>query len=226
MFTGLIEQTGTILSLVQRAGTRRIAIAAPGIASRLRTGDSCAVSGVCLTALDIEAEVFHADLAEETVERTSLAALVPGSVVNLELPTAAGSPLGGHVVQGHVDGTGKLLALTPVDPAAERTLTDWWLKVAVPANVRRFMIEKGSITIEGISLTIAAFDAGAQQGDVVTVAILPHTYWHTNLHTLQAGQQVNVEADILLKFAGQQAHPQVDGQQFDLTEAYLVANGY
>ena len=120
MFTGLIETTGTVLQTEQREGSRRIAISAPGIA--LRTGDSIAVSGVCLTAVDIEPSLFHADLAAETVARTSLSLLAPGSTVNLELPTPAGAPMGGHVVQGHVDGTGTLLTLNPVG-------TDWWLRV-------------------------------------------------------------------------------------------------
>ena len=106
MFTGLIEATGKVLSVEERAGTMRIAVEAPGIAERLKTGDSVAVSGVCLTALDIEPGLFHADLAAETVARTSLALLAPGTTVNLELPTPAGAPLGGHVVQGHVDATG------------------------------------------------------------------------------------------------------------------------
>src|SRR5690348_15601770 len=118
MFTGLIETTGTILSVEDRAGAKRIAIAAPSLTSKLHTGDSIAVSGVCLTALDITPEGFHADLAAETVARTSLTHLAPGSVVNLELPTAAGTPLGGHIVQGHVDGTGTLVALDPVHPHA------------------------------------------------------------------------------------------------------------
>jgi riboflavin synthase len=226
MFTGIIEQTGTILSLSHGSGTRRIAIRAPGIASRLHMGDSCAVSGVCLTALDIDAdaEIFHADLAEETVARTSLSTLAPGSLVNLELPTAAGSPLGGHVVQGHVDGTGRLLSLDAVDPLADPALTDWWLRVETPANVNRFMIEKGSIAIEGISLTIASV-ADEVHGRIVSIAILPHTYWRTNLHSLRPGQPVNIEADVLLKFAEEQQRERHQGQ-FELTEAYLVANGY
>src|ERR1700761_6876066 len=112
MFTGLIETTGTVLAVEQRESSTRIAVDAPGIT--LRTGDSIAVSGVCLTALDIEPGRFHADLAAETVTRTSLSLLAPGSTVNLELPTPAGAPLGGHVVQGHVDGTGTLLSLDPV----------------------------------------------------------------------------------------------------------------
>src|SRR5665213_966561 len=125
MFTGLIETTGTILAVERREGSMRIAITAPGIA--LRTGDSIAVSGVCLTALDIEPESnpprFHADLAAETVARTSLSLLNPGATVNLELPTPAGAPLGGHVVQGHVDGQGTLLSLEPVDADADPRLT-------------------------------------------------------------------------------------------------------
>src|SRR5208337_3326245 len=116
MFTGIIEQAGTLVSLTDRGGVHRITVEAPGIASRLREGDSLAVSGVCLTALDVDPTYFHADLAQETLDRTSLGALQPGAKVNLELPTAAGSPLGGHIVQGHVDGCGTLISLTPVIP--------------------------------------------------------------------------------------------------------------
>src|SRR5271166_1805463 len=113
MFTGIIERTGTIVSLTDLGGVRRLTVAAPGIAGRLREGDSLAVSGVCLTALEVgpdssSGELFHADLAAETLAKTSLGSLASGSLVNLELPTAAGSPLGGHIVQGHVDGTGVL----------------------------------------------------------------------------------------------------------------------
>src|SRR5258706_13391095 len=110
MFTGIIEQTGTIVSLKDTGGVRRLTVEAPGIAGRLREGDSLAVSGVCLTALDIDPTLFHADVAQETLDRTTLGGLKPGAKVNLELPTAAGSPLGGHVVQGHVDGAGVLTA--------------------------------------------------------------------------------------------------------------------
>jgi riboflavin synthase len=220
MFTGLIETTGKILSLEETPGALRIAVSAPGIAERLHTGDSVAVSGTCLTALDITLDppAFHADLAAETVARTSLAALKPGTVVNLELPTPAGTPLGGHVVQGHVDATGTLAALEPVSPEADRTATDWWLKIKVPQSVGRYVVEKGSIAIEGISLTVARFD-----GETVTVAIIPHTYAHTNLHTLQPGTPVNLEADVMLKFFEQRKQPQ---PEFELTLDYLVANGY
>ena len=226
MFTGLVEQTGTIVGVEERAGARRITVAAPGIAARIRTGDSVAVSGVCLTALDIDITadppVFHADLAQETVSRTSLAVIESGSKVNLELPTAAGSPLGGHIVQGHVDGTGKLVSLEQVDAGADAELADWWLRVTVPDNVTRFMIEKGSIAVEGISLTIAKFEAGLPEGDVVSIAIIPHTYLATNLHTMKPGRPVNIEADVLVKFAEQQSK----AKDFDLTADYLIANGY
>ena len=228
MFTGIIEQTGTIVSLTDLGGVHRLTVAAPGIASRLREGDSLAVSGVCLTALDVNPELFHADLAAETLARTSLGSLAPGAKVNLELPTAAGSPLGGHIVQGHVDDTGTLLALDPViaqsTPNFDPQTTDWTLRVRVPERVRPWMIHKGSIAIEGISLTIASFD-----GEAVTIAILPLTYWHTNLHTLAPGATVNVEADVLVKLAHAQLLADqgfATKPQFELTEAWLVASGY
>ena len=224
MFTGIIEQTGTLVSLTDRGGVRRITVEAPGLASRLREGDSLAVSGVCLTALDVDPTFFHADLAQETLNRTSLGSLKPGSRVNLELPTAAGSPLGGHIVQGHVDGTGILIALEPVIPATtpnfNRETTDWTLKVRVPESIRHWMVPKGSVAIEGISLTIAAVEE-----ESISVAILPLTYWRTNLHALVTGTPVNIEADVLVKLAWQQMQS-AKKPEFDLTEDWLVANGY
>lgn len=221
MFTGIIDQTGTLIGLEGRGGVRRITIEAPGIAARLSEGDSLAVSGVCLTALDLNPKYFHADLAQETLDRTSLGLLAPGANVNLELPTAAGSPLGGHIVQGHVDGCGVITALDSVvpadDPAFDRQTTDWTLKVRVPENTLSWMVHKGSVAVEGISLTIAAFD-----GAEITVAILPLTYWRTNLHTLGAGSPVNIEADVLMKLAAAQRAR----SESELTEAWLVANGY
>ncbi|MFZ1940645.1 MAG: riboflavin synthase [Terracidiphilus sp.] len=224
MFTGIIEQTGTLVSLTDRGGVRRITVEAPGIASRLREGDSLGVSGVCLTALDVDPTNFHADLAQETLDRTSLGSLASGARVNLELPTAAGSPLGGHIVQGHVDGTGVMTALDPVIPTTDRNFnretTDWTLKVRVPENVRGWMVPKGSVAVEGISLTIAAVAA-----DEISIAILPLTYWRTNLHTLSVGAPMNIEADVLIKLAAMQTQ-QAKKPAFELTEAWLVANGY
>jgi riboflavin synthase len=224
MFTGIIEQTGTLIGLESRGGVRRITVEAPSFASRMREGDSLGVSGVCLTALDVNPTLFHADLAQETLDCTSLGALAPGSKVNLELPTAAGSPLGGHIVQGHVDGCGTLASLEPVIPQSspefDRETTDWTLKVKVPENVRPWMVHKGSVAVEGISLTIADFD-----GEVITIAILPLTYWRTNLHTLAPGAPVNVEADVLVKLAHAQMLTQKK-PELELTEAWLVASGY
>lgn len=224
MFTGIIEQTGTLVSLTDRGGVRRITVEAPGIASRLREGDSLGVSGVCLTALDVDPTNFHADLAQETLDRTSLGSLASGARVNLELPTAAGSPLGGHIVQGHVDGTGVMTALDPVIPTTDRNFnretTDWTLKVRVPENVRGWMVPKGSVAVEGISLTIADIAA-----DEISIAILPLTYWRTNLHTLSVGAPMNIEADVLIKLAAMQTQ-QAKKPAFELTEAWLVANGY
>ena len=224
MFTGIIEQTGTLVGLTNRGGVRRITVEAPGVAARLREGDSLGVSGVCLTALDPDPVYFHADLAQETLDRTSLGALAPGAKVNLELPTAAGSPLGGHVVQGHVDGTGELRSLEPLiprsSPAFDRQTTDWTLKVRVPEIARAWMVPKGSVAVEGISLTIAAFD-----GEEITIAILPLTYWRTNLHTLSVGAPVNIEADVLVKLAAMQMQA-AKKPEFELTAEWLVANGY
>lgn len=224
MFTGIIEQTGTLVGLVDRGGVRRLTVEAPGVAARLREGDSLGVSGVCLTALDVDPTLFHADLAQETLDKTSLGTLKAGAKVNLELPTAAGSPLGGHIVQGHVDGCGVMTALDPVIPVTsehfDKETTDWTLKVRVPASVRQWMVPKGSVAIEGISLTIAEL-----QQDTITIAILPLTYWRTNLHTLAAGAPVNVEADVLVKLAYAEMKSQKK-PEMELSEAWLVANGY
>jgi riboflavin synthase len=217
MFTGLIQAVGTIESLAAGAGTLRLGVLAPGLG--LSTGDSVAVSGVCLTALNPEPERFYAELAAETVARTSLATLAAGARVNLELPTPAGAPLGGHIVQGHVDGTGTIESLEAVGSGGVRS--DWWLRVRVPAAVARYLVEKGSIAIEGISLTIARWDAEAS---VLGVAIIPHTYEATNLSSLKPGSLVNLEADVLMKLAVEKQREMAHG--FTPTLEYLVANGY
>ena len=214
MFTGLIEATGKVLAVTPTAGATRITIAAPTLAPRLNTGDSIAVSGVCLTALAITDDAFSADLAAETIARTTLTHLVPGSVVNLELPTPAGSPLGGHVVQGHVDGTATLVALTPITPDAPTT--DWRLTLQLPPHLTQYVVPQGSITVQGISLTVASI-----VGHEIQIAIIPHTYLATSLHTHAPGTPLNIEVDVLSKYA-ERAKP----KHFELTEAYLLANGY
>src|ERR1700732_1549402 len=220
MFTGLIETTGTLLARSQSAGGTRITIAAPTLAARLNQGDSIAVNGVCLTALDIEPNAFpprfSADLATETLARTTLAALKDGAVVNLELPTPAGSPLGGHIVQGHVDGTARLLSLAPITPSEPQT--DWRLRIQLPDALTRYVVPQGSITIEGISLTVASI-----VGNEVEVAIIPHTYAATSIRTLAPGNPLNIEVDVLSKYAERQLGRH---EKFTLTEQYLIANGY
>lgn len=222
MFTGIVERTGKLIDVAARGGVKRISIEAPELASRMREGDSLAVNGVCLTALDVNPNYFFADLAAETLAKTTLGEIGPGALVNLELPTAAGSPLGGHIVQGHVDGRGELVSLEPVIARASAAFdidtTDWTMKVRVPAHVRPWMVLKGSVALDGVSLTIADFD-----GEVVSIAILPLTYHRTNLHAAKIGDGVNVEADVLVKLAHAQM---MKKPELDLTEAWLVANGY
>jgi riboflavin synthase len=222
MFTGLIAETGTIVSFEKKTGAARLRVAVPTLATQLRTGDSIAVSGVCLTALAITPQGFEADLLEETLRRTSLADLAPGSSVNLELPTPAGTPLGGHVVQGHVDGVGRLVSVTAVTIGAESE-TDWVLKLTAPAALARYIVEKGSLSVNGISLTVAAVETVQQGEALVTIAIIPHTYAVTNLHTLQPGDPINLEVDVLAKYAERRTHAP-KGEI--ITELSLLALGF
>ncbi len=190
MFTGIIEEVGKVNRIARENGKRRLTVSASRLTKELETGDSIAVSGVCLTALEITPKSFSADLAEETWKRTSLSRIKPGALVNLELPMRADGRLGGHIVQGHVDGTGKFLALDRI-PDAE----DYWLRIEVPSTLSRYVILKGSLAIEGISLTIAKIEANK-----VTVAIIPHTVEMTNLKSLKNGDPVNLEVDMIAKY--------------------------
>jgi len=226
MFTGLIETTGTIRSIEKARGVTRLTVAGPrSLIERLHTGDSVSVSGVCLTALDIntDSHTFAADLAAETVARTSLLRLHPGSILNLELPTPAGAPLGGHVVQGHVDGVGSVQSLAPLQAGRNSSETDWWFRLTVPEGCARYVVEKGSITVEGVSLTVARV-----AGTSVEIAIIPHTYAATNLHTLSPGSPINIEVDVMAKYAERFAADSSvkAGGRFKLTLEYLIANGY
>ncbi len=191
MFTGLIEEVGKVLRLEDApGGARRLTIGARQVMRELKKGDSVAVSGVCLTAVDIAPASFAADLAAETIARTSFTRLRPDALVNLELPAKVGSRLGGHIVQGHVDGTARLVTLERVPKAH-----DYWLTVEIPAGLAKYVVWKGSITIEGISLTVARID-GARVG----VAIIPHTFSATNLQSLRPGDALNIEVDVIAKY--------------------------
>jgi riboflavin synthase len=212
MFTGLIQQIGTIASFDRDGGTTRLRVSTP-LASRLKEGDSVAISGVCLTALFPTSDAFGADLAQETIARTSLARLAPGRLVNLELPTPAGTPLGGHIVQGHVDGVGQLISLERATPGGE----DRWLDIEIPEVLTRYVVEKGSIAVEGISLTVAN-----TCGTRVRIAIIPHTYSATNLHVLSPGDLVNVEVDVLARYAEKQNQQNVHRWTID----DLVGRGF
>ena len=190
MFTGIIEEVGRVSGIRQRGEVRRITIAADRTPTQLRAGDSVAVSGVCLTALDVNPGSFAADLAPETWARTSFSHIREGVLVNLELPMKADGRFGGHIVQGHIDGVGKLIALDRIADSE-----NWWLEIALPAEVEKYTVFKGSISIEGISLTVAKLE-----GRRCTVAVIPHTVEVTNLKSLRAGDPVNLEADLIAKY--------------------------
>jgi riboflavin synthase len=218
MFTGLIQETGEVVELERMSRGRgdaaaRIIIRAKQVPSELKTGDSVAVSGVCLTALEIGETQFSADLAQETLDRTSLQRLKPGSLVNLELPARAQDRMGGHVVQGHVDGVGRIASLEKI-----KYRDDWRLVVEIPRKLEKYVVPQGSIAVEGISLTVAA-----SAGRRVEIAIIPHTWQATNLRALRAGAEVNIEVDVLAKYAEKMARGRA---ATGLTVADLIRRGF
>ena len=190
MFTGIVEEVGRVVSIKEKGENRRIRIVAKSTPPQLRTGSSISVSGVCLTALDLKPDSFCADLAPETWVRTSFSRMHEGALVNLELPMKADGRFDGHIVQGHVDGVGRLIAFDRI-PDSE----NWWLHVELPTELEKYAVYKGSIAIEGISLTIAKLE-----GLRCTVAIIPHTVELTNLESLKPGDPVNLEMDIVAKY--------------------------
>jgi riboflavin synthase len=184
MFTGIIEEVGTVAS----AG-HRMRIECRLVLADVKEGASIAVNGVCLTAVDIQPDGFWCDLSPETLARTNLGALRPGSLVNLERPAAVGDRLSGHIVQGHVDSTAEFVALDPLPDG------NWWLKARIPNDLDRYLIHKGSITLDGVSLTIASLDP-----ETVGVAIIPHTYENTIMRSYAPGTALNVEVDLIAKY--------------------------
>ena len=191
MFTGITEHVARIKSIENGAhgGRLRVGLAgAAAIAAEMKLGDSIAVNGCCLTVVEFDAYRFAADMSGETLRRTSLGEKNSGDLVNLERPLAATARLGGHFVQGHVDGVGRVTAL--ISEGA-----NWWLSVRVPLELQRYVAEKGSIAIDGISLTVARWRDG-----IADIAIIPFTYEHTNVRTMLVGDAVNIECDILAKY--------------------------
>lgn len=184
MFTGIIEELGTVESVGPR-----VRIRCSTVLSDATEGCSICVNGVCLTAVDLRAESFAADLAPETLRRSNLGDLRAGSSVNLERSLAAGGRLSGHIVQGHVDATGEFVTLESLGG------DNWWLRVRVPREVERLLVFKGSIAIDGISLTVASIE-----GDVLSVTIVPHTFRSTTLGLRRPGDRVNLECDIVAKY--------------------------
>jgi riboflavin synthase len=214
MFTGIIEEVGRVQNIDQKNGNRRMTVSSAKLAKHLKKGNSIAVSGVCLTAVAITPKSFAADLAEETWTRTSFSRIKKGALVNLELPMQADGRFGGHIVQGHVDGTGKFLALDPI-PNAE----DYWLRIEIPPELARYVIFKGSLSIEGISLTVARIE-----GTHVTVAIIPHTVKMTNLGSLKPGDPVNLEADVIAKYVEKMLRG--DSENSRISVEGLVSEGF
>jgi riboflavin synthase len=214
MFTGIVEEVGKVTSIKQDGGTRRLTVAAIELVKELTKGASIAVSGVCLTAVEFSPKHFCADLAEETWKRTSFSRVKEGVLVNLELPMRVDGRFGGHIVQGHVDGTGTFQSLEKIKGAE-----DYWLCLEIPSDLARYVIYKGSLSIEGISLTVAKIE-----GTRVTVAIIPHTIKMTNLGSLKKGDPVNLEVDMIAKYVEKMMRGEGSGTGLTIEE--LVAKGF
>ena len=221
MFTGLVEYVGAIKSIDRNgAGASRDAIGARirvdagPLASGLAKSGSIAVNGCCLTAVEISDGTFAADLSGETLRRTSLGELKPGTPVNLERPLTAMKELGGHFVQGHVDGVGRVTRLEAEGP-------NWWFAVRVPAELAPYVATKGSIALDGISLTVAGWHDG-----IVETAIIPFTYSHTNLSVLKVGDAVNIECDILAKYVERMLETRQEAPASRLTVTRLIEEGF
>jgi riboflavin synthase len=190
MFTGIIEELGHVALIETKGQQRRLTVSCSKLVQELKQGDSISVSGVCLTAVDITRSSFTCDLAQETWLRTSFSRLDTGASVNLELPMRANGRFDGHVVQGHVDGAGTVISFEQIPGG-----NDYVLQINVPSELSRYIVPKGSLAIEGISLTVAAID-----GTQVRVAIIPHTADVTNLQSLKPGDHVNLEVDVIAKY--------------------------
>jgi riboflavin synthase len=217
MFTGITEHVGKIESLEHAGdgGRLRVSLAGAGdLANEMKLGDSISVNGCCLTVVDFTKNNFSADLSGETLRRTAFAEKKSGDPVNLERPLAASARLGGHFVQGHVDGVGRITRLVPEGE-------NWWLSVRVPEDLRRYVAEKGSIAIDGISLTVARWQDG-----VADIAIIPFTYKHTNVQAIAPNDAVNLETDILAKYVEGLLAARKSPATSRLTVSELIEEGF
>jgi len=197
MFTGIIEELGSVRSIEERGENARLVITAHIVTEGTTHGDSISVNGVCLTALNIGPDSFAADVSKETLQRSTLGSLKPGAPVNLERAVTPATRLGGHIVQGHVDGRGQFVG---VDNHGE----SWTVRIAYPKEIARYLVFRGSVAVEGISLTIAALT-----DDYFEIAIIPKTWEVTNLSHLKPGDNVNIEVDIIGKYVEKLLHPQI-----------------
>jgi len=214
MFTGIVERVGALEAIERGAKGARLKIRAPEVASTLQVASSIAVNGCCLTVVKTSGDVFAADLSGETLRRTTFGELKAGARVNLERPLTTGKELGGHFVQGHVDGVGRIARLAPEG-------NNWWLAVRVPQELGRYIATRGSIAVDGISLTIAAWQDG-----IVDLAIIPFTYTHTNLQSLTVGDPVNVECDVLAKYVERLLEAKKEAGESRLTMEELLRQGF
>jgi len=214
MFTGIVEHQGEIAALERSADAGRLRVRAASLAGQLAISNSIAVNGCCLTVVETNGEEFAADLSGETLRRTSFGEMREGAVVNLERPLVAGKEFGGHFVQGHVDGVGRVARLLQEG-------ANWWLGVRVPEELARYVAMKGSIALDGISLTVAGWKDG-----VVEAAIIPYTYEHTNIGRMTLGDAVNVECDVLAKYVERLMESRSERPVGRLTVERLVEQGW
>jgi len=214
MFTGIVKFTGTIESLEHTPEGGRLRVRAPEVTPHLAVSNSIAVNGCCLTVVELAGEIFGLDLSGETLRRTSFAELRPGTRVNLERPLTTGDEFGGHFVQGHVDGVGRVAGLVPEGD-------NWWLRVRVPEALERYVAMKCSISIDGISLTVAGWREG-----IVEIAVIPYTYEHTNVRDLTVGDPVNLEGDVLAKYVERLLEARGEQAPSQLALARLVEEGF
>lgn len=223
MFTGIIEHVGTIEALDLKPGGGRVTIHAPNLTPALAISNSIAVNGCCLTVVGLNKKQFSADLSGETIQKTSFGAKVgelkKGSRVNLEQPLTAGKEFGGHFVQGHVDSTGRVTRLDPEGLEG----TSWWFGVEVPEDFARYVVPKGSITIDGISLTVARWNGKTR---VAEVAVIPYTYDHTNICDRKRGDAVNLEGDVLGKYVEQYLEARGVASAPAITMSRLLEEGF